>query len=450
MSNMQGHSSQRRLRRRHGAASALLTLHSWITGPALAEQPAERRLDELTKQTQTLERFVDAFEATIFTPTTKLRGKTSLVVGGNYFGGSWKSQVNKSRREFGGTTFNYDTKLILDTSFSGQDLLRLRLRSGNFNKISNSFSGAGPTVLSQLEVAFQEPSGPDVLSVNRLFYQFPAGDFRFTLGALVELDDILAINPSRYPYATVLDLMVFGGAIGASNMKLGSGIGASWQKNGFAVTASYISSNAKQGNPSKGGIGNQNSDASASFQIGYNAEQWSLIGIYTILQNGFRAVPYGTPLALSSIAVPGITHAYGISANWEPRSSGWLPLISAGWGINQTSTNNPEEDTPRIDPGSLMRTSQSWTVGFRWSDVLRKNNSAGFAFGQPVFATRLQNGKAANDGNYVWEFWYQYMVSDAIQVTPALFYLSRPFGQATAQGRSFQQLGALIKTTFSF
>jgi hypothetical protein len=305
-------------------------------------------------------------------------------------------------------------------------------------------------VLSQLEVAFQEPSGQDVLSVNRLFYQFPAGDFRFTLGALVELDDILAINPSRYPYATVLDMMVFGGAIGGSNMKLGSGIGASWQKNGFAITASYISSNAHQGNPAKGGIGNQHSDASASFQVGYNAEQWSLIGIYTILQNGFRAVAYGTPVALSSIAVPGTTHAYGISANWEPRSSGWLPLISAGWGINQTSTSGSgEEQTAGIDPGSLMQTSQSWTVGLRWSDVLQKGNSAGFAFGQPVFATRLQNGKAANDGNYVWEFWYQYMVSDAIQVTPALFYLSRPFGQATAQGRSFHQLGALIKTTFS-
>lgn len=420
------------------------------TALAQAETQAEQQLKELKERTNALERSVESLEATVFAPTTKLHGTVNLVLGANAFGGSWGQQVDKSRRRFGGTTLNYDMKLILDTSFTGQDLLRLRLRSGNFDKTSNSFSGAGPTVLSQLEVAFQEPAGPNRLGVNRLFYQFPAGDFRFTLGALVELDDILAINPSRYPYATVLDMMTFGGAIGASNMKLGSGLGASWQKNGFAITASYISGNAKNGNPSQGGLGNPNSDASASVQIGYNAEQWSLIGIYTVLQNGFRAIPYGTPLALSSLAVPGTTHAYGISANWEPRSSGWLPLISAGWGINQTNYNSSKGTPGKVDPTALVQTSQSWSVGLRWSDVLAKGNAAGFAFGQPVFATRLQNGKAAHDGNTVWEFWYQYRVSDAIQVTPGLFYLSRPFGQATAQGRSFDQLGALIKTTFRF
>lgn len=438
--------------RRFGTASACIAIAIAGLTPsaALAQAEAERQRTELQQRTNRLERSVDALEATVFTPTTKLHGQANLVLGGNAFGGSWRQQVSKSRRKFGGTSLNFDMKLIVDTSFTGQDLLRLRLRSGNFDKTSNSFSGAGPTVLSQLEVAFQEQSGPNRLGVNRLFYQFPAGDFRFTLGALVELDDILAINPSRYPYATVLDMMTFGGAIGATNMKLGSGIGASWQKNGFAITASYISGNGKDGNPSQGGLGNPNSDASASVQIGYNTEQWSLIGIYSVLQNGFRAVPYGTPLALTSLAVPGTTHAYGISANWEPRSSSWLPLISAGWGINQTRYNGSGPTAARVDPANLVQTSQSWSVGLRWSDVLAKGNAAGLAFGQPVFATRLQNGKAANDGNTVWEFWYQYMVSDAIQVTPALFYLSRPFGQTTAQGQSFHQLGALIKTSFRF
>jgi hypothetical protein len=41
-------------------------------------------------------------------------------------------------------------------------------------------------------------------------------------------------------------------------------------------------------------------------------------------------------------------------------------------------------------------------------------------------------------------------VTDAITVTPALFYFSRPFGQDTPRGEAFQQLGGLAKITFNF
>ncbi len=55
----------------------------------------------------------------------------------------------------------------------------------------------------------------------------------------------------------------------------------------------------------------------------------------------------------------------------------------------------------------------------------------------------------ARDGQYAWEFWYQFQVTDNISVTPALFYLSRPLGSAT-QGESFNQFGGLVKTSFRF
>ena len=35
------------------------------------------------------------------------------------------------------------------------------------------------------------------------------------------------------------------------------------------------------------------------------------------------------------------------------------------------------------------------------------------------------------DGNYAWEFWYQFQVTDNISVTPAIYYLSRPLGDLT-------------------
>ena len=38
------------------------------------------------------------------------------------------------------------------------------------------------------------------------------------------------------------------------------------------------------------------------------------------------------------------------------------------------------------------------------------------------------------DGNYAWEFWYAFQVTDNITVTPAIYYLSRPYGDLTDGG----------------
>jgi hypothetical protein len=63
----------------------------------------------------------------------------------------------------------------------------------------------------------------------------------------------------------------------------------------------------------------------------------------------------------------------------------------------------------------------------------------------------LRVGPGANDGSYVWEAWYRLQISDQISVTPAIFYLSAPLGQLQkGGGRSFDNLGALIKTSFRF
>ena len=86
----------------------------------------------------------------------------------------------------------------------------------------------------------------------------------------------------------------------------------------------------------------------------------------------------------------------------------------------------------------------------QWDDVFTEGNSAGMAVGQPVFATALRGGDIPSDGNYLWEWWYSFQISDAISVTPAFIYLSRPMGQDTPSGQSFSQLAGLVMTSFSF
>ena len=87
-----------------------------------------------------------------------------------------------------------------------------------------------------------------------------------------------------------------------------------------------------------------------------------------------------------------------------------------------------------------------------------EGNALGFAFGQPTFATALKGDSTPYDGNYAFELYYNFQVTDNIAIAPALFYLSRPEGQlaqsTVANGKGydgqFNIFGGLIQTTFKF
>jgi len=421
--------------------AAIAMLLGW---PNLLASQVRSETELLQSRIEALSLTTEELKPEEFTPTSILRGHASLVVGGNQFRGSANNLTRASQRQLGATTFNYETRFIIDTSFSGKDLLRIRLRSGNFDGTNNSFSGAGPSVLSRLEVAFQAPQGRDILAVNRLYYQWPIGEFMFTLGPRVEQDNLLAIWPSVYPSETLLDLMTFAGAIGANNLDIGTGAGFWWERNGLAISVNYVASNGNEGQSTIGGLGTKESGSSASIQIGYAATSWGLAAMFSAVQNGFGVIPYGTNFTLKSLEEPGNTSAFGIAGYWQPTQRGWIPSISAGWGVNKTNY------TDSINDAVLVSTSQSWIVGLEWQDALRKGNSFGMAVGQPTFATSLKGGANPNDSTVVCEWWYKVEVTDRISLTPGLFYLSRPLGADTPSGKSFNQLGGLIKTRFSF
>ncbi len=434
-------------------------------------QEFEKELAVLRGRVDGLEAKVGELQATQFSTTTKLSGQATFVVGANTFSGSaintGANTVNRAPNEFTGrprtpvplpnaTTFNYDVQLTFDTSFTGKDLLRTNLRAGNFG---NSVFGGEPHSLglAELEVAFEEDCGTgvdcgDVVSIDKLFYQWPlGGGITATLGARVGQEDMLALWPSVYPSDTILNVMTVNGAPAAYSKNLGAGAGLWWQSNGFSISTNYVAANGDSGNPSVsvedggGGLGNRNSGATGSVQLGYQQEQWGLAAIWTYVQPETQFVPGTTPFTHSAIDhnLNAATNAWGLSAFWQPLGSGWLPSLSLGWGINSTTYSTPQ-------PRGSLSTSQSWMVGLQWTDVFKKGNDFGFAVAQPVFATALNDGVTPNDGNYVWEWWYKIQVTDNITVTPALIYLSRPFGQVTPAGESFSQFGGLVKTTFRF
>jgi hypothetical protein len=161
------------------------------------------------------------------------------------------------------------------------------------------------------------------------------------------------------------------------------------------------------------------------------------------------------------------SHSLALNAYWQPRRAGWIPSISAGWALASLSGRQvdlkADSTTLNLDgrPLTLTRAEiegrvpvqfQSWMVGLQWRDVLAPGNDLGVAVGQPQFVTRLKGGGTPFDGNTAWELWYQIQISDAISLTPAVFYLSRPQGNLTGPaGRNrFSVFGGLVQTVFRF
>ncbi len=433
----------------------------------------EKELAILKGRVDGLEARVGTLEANQFSTTTKLKGSTYWVLGANSFGGNYSGLASQAE---GGTTFNYDLRLDLDTSFTGKDLLRTRLRAGNFGQSGfNATSFNGLVGLNALEVSFETPAGSNIVGIDRLFYQFPLGSgFTFTGGPRVRQDDMLAMWPSAYPADTILDVFTYAGAPGAYSLNLGGGAGLWWQKNGFSVSANYVSADANVGQPGYaagtttggGGIMTQGANSSATVQLGYAGGNWGAAFAYTYSQNG--ASIYGgnaTPLAaFASGSGTGTSNNYGLSAYWTPKTSGYVPSISAGWGYTSydaANTSSVAVLSPNLNPvgGNLgITAAQNWYVGLQWADAFVKGNSLGMAVGQPTFITAMNAG-TPQDAGYAWEWWYKFQVTDHISVTPAIFYLSNPLGQygfssAIADNISttnpLTNFGGLIKTTFKF
>jgi hypothetical protein len=399
----------------------------------------EKELAILKGRVDGLEARVGELEATQFSTTTKLKGVATFVIGANSFAGS-NQVVEQAKSSYGATSFNYDLQLNLETSFTGKDLLLTVLRAGDFQE--SAFNG-GPTGLSTLETAFQEPSGVDSVGIDKLFYQFPVADsLTFTLGAVVGQEDMLAVWPSAYPSDAILDVLTLNGSPAAYNKNKGAGAGISWTtEGGFSISANYVAANGSDGNPTSGGIATKSSASSGTVQVAYQAENWNIAAIYSGVQDTPDTIGGFGTLFNELFSNPNAwMNAWGIGGSWQPQESGWIPSVSAGYGYNTVEAKNDAEVTA----------SQSWTVALEWNDVFLKGNNAGMAVGQPIFATSLKGDSSAADGNYVWEWWYQFQVTDNIRVTPALFYLSRPLGQLTPTDQTFSQLGALVKTTFSF
>ena len=372
----------------------------------------ESELAVLRGRVDGLEARVGELEATQFSTTTKLSGYTAWVAGATE---GYDGDANEA------FTVNYDLRLKLATSFTGEDMLTTVLRAGNFD---GSIFGSG---LTFVETAFA--SGNSV-KIGRLFYTFPIGeDLKITVGPRVRTDDasMYAGYATYYPSDLLLDFFTYGGAWATNNLaNLGAGLGAvyTFGDSGFKVSGNYVAFNANKS--MAGGIGTDETSSTSSWQLFYEGE---LLDGMLLASAGYAyaqnvGLTIGTQSALD-VAGAGDRQGWSLAAAWKPSDPGFIPSISGGFSqsFDLTGTDDALE---------------AWYVGVEWDDVFMEGNSFGTAIGESP-----NNG--VEDFSGIWEIFYKFQVTDNITVTPTAF---KAYDDTSSVGDELY--GAYVKTTFRF
>ena len=146
----------------------------------------------------------------------------------------------------------YRLNLGLKSSFTGEDTLKVGMKSGN---------AMGP--LASMDNANGVGSA---LTLTNLFYSFPIGDLSITAGPLLAQDDVIAATTSAYSDEFRLGSMPFS----AKGSEKGPGIGVSYATyNGIVASASFV---ADDGAVSTKGINTDTGNDVTTVTLGYDGD----------------------------------------------------------------------------------------------------------------------------------------------------------------------------------
>ena len=376
----------------------------------------ETELAILKGRVDGLEAKVGELQAAQFSTTTKLKGKADFFIGG--IDNDVETEGTAGDGE--AVVMQYRYRLNMNTSFTGKDLLYTRLQAA---------SGSGWTEAGDTHLADSGSNGV-TLSVDKIWYTFPVGDFKVTVGPRIE-NYYMIETPTRYkPVLKAFKLGGYGSLMGAST---GTGAGIQWRQNvgrgepAFNFAANYTSSG---GDDSSEGVFGDDVQTSFLTQLGYGTRKAWVGAHYARKNTDGSAVIAGQS---NDGTVSTSMDVWGLRGFYVPESKAF-PTVSAGinWGnTDGTSTGDTTETF-------------GYMVGLNWDDVLVEGNKAGLAYGSiGSYITEKKNESVDADNNAL-EIWYQYQVTDAISVKPAVFWTNNYASDAD------DTFGALVQTTFKF
>ena len=399
-------------------------------------------INEVNEDIASLEASIDGsevkqyeFEAGTFSDTTTL--DTTAVFAATRVDGAHK--VNTAGATDTLQTM-YTYTMNLNTSFTGDDNLYVRLRTGN-GRVRDA---NGRSIGSFYEkTAFYHTDtysgGVDTLAVDKLWYTTPIGsseNWSATIGGKIENYYMYAAPVSIYRpgFHKAFKLGSLSGAFGASTA---TGVGVKYVgDSGFAASTNVVSKGA---NSSTGGFLTNQDESKWDSMLAYTQDQYHVSLTLSQQHEDWSSFSYYATDAAATVDEDSNATAYAARAYWRPEESGTkIPEISVGYDIinlEGQSDNHVKEAT-------------SYFVGLGWQDVLRDSDYFGIGFGQPLRVTDTANGQAADDEGlnpFMWEASYQFKVNDSLTMIPAVF------GASDIQSATDQDIfGLALTTKFKF
>ena len=407
--------------------------------------------EEFAAELATLRGRVDALDAKTaklesqqFSTTTKLRGEAifSLVAASDGVG-TGTDRTN--------TVFSYRTRLNLDTSFTGKDLLRTRLQASNTqNVIAPALASGNGTRLS-----YDTGGAANTFDINRLFYRFPLGDtFTAYVAPIGQTEDIIdPLNPltndgqgtiSRFGRLSPL-LRIGSGAVTAGDSL--AVLGFDWKLSPQGnLQVAYSANNASS--PAPGGTGGLFGGSTvAAAQLVWKPSDALKLGIgYANSYHQTASLNSGLNQDSITTSLPNVIT--GTRAN--------TVVGSLVWDINKKVTFNTWGSYIFADAVSSVgsTTFTSWSTALSFKDIFGEGDLAAIIFGQPLYknsisgtATKGIGITPANDATpYHLEALYRFRVSKNITITPGVYFVFNPNSSNTTGTATV----GVIRTTFSF
>ena len=329
------------------------------------------------------------FEAGSFSDTTSLDGKAVMWIGA-VDGGDEIGQKES-------TSAGYTYTMNLNTSFTGDDNLYVRLKTGEQGDIWK----AKPTY------HIETKDNSDAFEVDKIWYTFSPFDDRITafVGPRIE-NYYMYITPSIYKPGALKAFKLGGN----SNFGASTDVGAGFKfelDNGFGFASNVVDKGADTNNGTFAPANQVKWDT----QVAYTTDNWHVSGTLSNARNwtshSYNATTMGAQSARDSIGT-------ALRGYWIPDETGTIvPEVSLGYDTKSyggvfTAGNTTEAN--------------SYFVGLTWKDVFLGDDRIGFAFTQPLAATEVQGGGATGEMDpQLWELYYSFRPNDSMEITPAIF-----------------------------
>lgn len=388
------------------------------------------RVDSLEARTTTLEKQQ-------FSTTTKLVGEVIFAVTDEF-----QQPVDNN------TVFQDRVRLLLNTSFSGRDLLITRLDAGNAGIFDQ------PGLEGQQTFNIGNTGGNDV-ALGWLAYYFPIGEKgQVYIPAYAGL--WYDVVPTQSGLMEAFDggsgpLSIFAQRNPIYDIGGGTGIAVTLPFGPLKISGGYMADNSDVGGiasaniPSNGG-GLFNGSYSALGQVALNlGNKFEIAGTYVnayrkgglgIFDIGGSSSVIGSGLDSSGSGLSAIVNAYGVSAVFKPSPS--LSINAFGTYVNADFQ------------GDGQGSGEFWSfgAGVGIADFGKKGSLLGIAGGvQPYLGNSAEvNAGVPNDMPIHLEGFYKFQLNDFISITPGVIYILNP-GQNDANNDVF--IGTL-RTTFTF